>query len=271
MNNKLTELIDYLTKLDSAVLALSGGLDSVLLAKALSMSGIRTLAITGRSETTPPRDLADAIRHAKEFGLEHRVIESMELRSLEFVSNTPHRCYHCKDALFGQLTEIARAEDYACVMDGGNMDDTDDYRPGRRAATEHGVLSPLIECGFTKQDIREAASSLGLEIAQKPASPCLSSRFAYGVTITPEALIRVSRAEDYVRELLDINELRVRDMGGKASVEVPANEVMRLMSMRARVIEKLKILGYSSIEIDIDGFKSGKMNQVLKNAQGHHE
>lgn len=262
MDEKTAGLVEYLKGLDSAVLALSGGLDSVFLAKALSLSGIRALAVTGRSETTPHRDLEDAIHYASEFGLDHRVPVSLEMFREVFLANSSERCYYCKDALFGQLSIIAKEEGYAHVLDGGNLDDTGDHRPGMRAAREHGVLSPLIECGFTKDDIRSAAQGLGLEIAEKPASPCLSSRFAYGVRITTEGLVRVSRAEDFLRTLMDIDELRVRDMGGRASVEVPEDEVMRLMGMRAQVVERLKMLGYSAVEIDPEGFHSGKMNRA---------
>ena len=198
-------MIDYLGNLKSAVLALSGGLDSVLVAKALSMSGTRALAVTGRSETTPLRDLQDAASHANEFGLEHRVVATTEMRREGFVSNPSNRCYHCKDVLFGMLGAIAKQEGYASVLDGSNLDDTGDHRPGMKAAQEHGVISPLLKCQMSKQDVRDAARELGLEIWQKPASPCLSSRFAYGVRITTDGLLRVARAEDYIRELMGID------------------------------------------------------------------
>jgi len=257
-----SKLLDYLKGFDSAVLALSGGLDSVFLMKALSMSGAKTLAVTGGTATTPPRDLRDAIRYAEEFGVEHRVIDSGETARVDFLANTPDRCYHCKDSLFSRLAVIARDEGYAKVLDGGNLDDLDDHRPGRKAAREHGVLSPLAECGFTKEDIRNAARGLGLEIADKPASPCLSSRFAYGVGITPEGLMRVSRAEDYIRDLLGVDELRVRDLGGRASIEVPYGRLPGLYANRAQIVERLKLLGFGAVEIDPEGFSSGKMNRV---------
>ena len=263
-SEKLQSLIDYLGKLDSAVLALSGGLDSVLVAKALSLSGTKALAVTGRSETTPLSDLQDAAMYADKFGLEHRVVATAEMRREGFVSNPSDRCYHCKDVLFGLLKKIAKAEGYEHVLDGANLDDMGDHRPGMKAASEHGVLSPLLECGMSKHDIREAARELGLGIWQKPASPCLSSRFAYGVRITTDGLLRVARAEDYIRELMGIDELRVRDMGSGASVEVPKAEVMNLMSRRAQVVERLKLLGYAKVQIDPHGFESGKMNRALK-------
>jgi len=256
-------LIVYLKELESAVLALSGGLDSVFLMKALSMSGARALAVTGSTATTPPRDLVDAISYAEEFGVEHRVIDSGETVRDDFLANPPDRCYHCKDSLFSRLAVIAEKEGYAMILDGGNLDDLDDHRPGRKAAREHGVLSPLAECGFAKKDIRAAARKLGLDVAEKPASPCLSSRFAYGVRITPEGLMRVSRAEDYIRDLLGIDELRVRDLGGRASIEVPSGNLKGLFAKRARIVERLKLLGFGAVDIDPEGFQSGKMNRAL--------
>jgi len=263
MDQRTSELVSYLSKLDSAVLALSGGLDSVFLMKALSMSGIRALAVTGSTATTPPRDLRDAVHYANEFKVEHRVIDSGEMVSEGFLANSTERCYYCKDSLFEKLADIARSEGYSSILDGGNLDDLDDHRPGRRAAREHGVLSPLIEYGFTKDQIRSSARELGLAIADKPASPCLSSRFAYGVRITTEGLMRVSRAEEFIRELTGIDELRVRDLGGRASIEVPSEEVLFLNSKRALIVERLKLLGFSAVEIDPEGFRSGKMNRVL--------
>jgi len=265
MGQKTSELVLHLKKLDSAVLALSGGLDSVFLMKALSLSGIRTLAVSGSTATTPRRDLEDAIRYSEEFSVEHRVIDSGEMQSESFLANSPERCYFCKDSLFGKLVRIAREEGYKNVLDGGNLDDLQDHRPGRRAATEHAVISPLMDCGFTKEDIRSSARDLGLAIADKPASPCLSSRFAYGVSITPEGLMRVARAEDYIRDTLGIEELRVRDLGGRARIEVPADEVLSLIAKRALVVERLKLLGFAAVEIDPEGFRSGKLNRVLDN------
>jgi len=256
-------LLNYLKGLHSAVLALSGGLDSVFLMKALSLSGIRALAVTGSTATTPPRDLMDAIRYSEDFGVKHRVIDSGETARDDFLANPPDRCYHCKDSLFSRLAAIAEKEGYAKVLDGGNLDDLNDHRPGRKAAREHGVLSPLAECGFTKGNIRSAARELGLDIAEKPASPCLSSRFAYGVRITPEGLMRVSRAEGYIRELLGIEELRVRDLGGRASIEVLSDELAGLYTKRALIVERLKLLGFAAVEIDPEGFRTGKMNRAL--------
>lgn len=263
MDKKTSELVSYLNKLDSAVLALSGGLDSVFLMKALSLSGIRALAVTGSTVTTPRRDLEDALRYAAEFGVEHRVIDSGEMVSEGFLANSSERCYYCKDSLFKRLRDIADDEGYEEVLDGGNLDDLDDHRPGRKAAREQGVLSPLMECRFTKDEIRSAARELGLDISEKPASPCLSSRFAYGVRITPEGLIRVARAEDYIRDTMGLSELRVRDLGGRASIEVPSDRVLDLTEKRALIVERMKLLGFTGVEIDPEGFKSGKMNRVL--------
>lgn len=260
---QIDRLLEYLRSLDSVVLALSGGLDSVLLAKAVSLSGIRAVAVTGRSATTPRRDLQDAISYTGQFGMEHRVLASGEMERDEFTSNPPERCYYCKDTLFSMLDNIRQAEGYACVIDGGNRDDLEDYRPGRKAAKAHGVRSPLMECGFSKLDVRMAARKLELPISSKPSSPCLSSRFAYGVRITQEGLLRVARAEDYVRELLGVEELRVRDLGGRASVEVAHEHIAMLDRLSAHMRSRLLGLGFSDVVIDAEGFRSGKLNEAL--------
>lgn len=261
----MERLLEHLVSLGSVVLALSGGLDSVLLARAVSLSGIRAVAVTGRSATTPRRDLEDAISYSGEFGLEHRVLASGEMEREDFLSNSRDRCYYCKDTLFSILDNIRQVEGYAYVIDGGNMDDLEDYRPGRKAAEAYGVRSPLMECGFRKFDVRMAAHMLKLPISSKPSSPCLSSRFAYGVRITPEGLLRVARAEDYVRDLLGVDELRVRDMGGKASVEVASGYVEALGRFSAQVQSRLLGLGFNDVVIDPEGFRSGKLNE----APGH--
>jgi uncharacterized protein len=256
-------LVALLRPMRSAILAYSGGLDSTFLLKALCLSGIRTLAVTGRSETTPAEDLADAAAMAREMDVPHRVIETAEMSREPFLANSPERCYHCKDELFGLLRALAGEEDYREVLDGSTVDDLADYRPGRRAAERHGVRSPLIEAGFDKGAVRSASRLLGLRTWDKPASPCLSSRFPYGTRITPEALRRVAQAEDYVRSL-GFRELRVRDHAGLARLEVPADEIERLTALREQVSERLRELGYRFVSLDLEGLRSGSLNRVLE-------
>lgn len=261
--NKLDSLVKMLRGMESAVLAYSGGLDSTFLLKALSISGIRALAVTGVSETTPPPDLEDAKRMAAEMGMEHRVIPTDEMENRNFLRNPPDRCFHCKDGLFGKLCAIAEEEGYSLVLDGSTLDDRDDYRPGHEAARKHGVISPLMEAGYTKSEIREASKALGLGTWDKPASPCLSSRFPYGDEITSGALRRVAEAEGFLRSL-GFRELRVRDHRGAARIEVPEADQGRALKHRKKIVQGLKALGYGFVSLDLEGLKSGSMNRVLK-------
>ncbi len=262
-DDKFNALLESLKGMQSALLAYSGGLDSTLLLKALKLSGIRTLAVTGVSPTTPPPDLEDARRMAGLTGVEHRFIGTDEMEDANFTRNPPDRCFYCKDELFGKLRAIAGEEGFAFLLDGTNLDDRDDHRPGSRAARAHGVRSPLLEAGLTKRDIRDVSKTLGLPTWDKPASPCLSSRFPYGLEITPAALKRVAGAEEYLRSI-GFRELRVRDHGEVASIELPPVEQERAFKMRAEIIERLKALGYAFVCLDLEGLRSGSMNRLLK-------
>ncbi|MCK4912074.1 MAG: ATP-dependent sacrificial sulfur transferase LarE, partial [Thermodesulfovibrionales bacterium] len=179
-----------------------------------------------------------------------------------FRENSPERCFHCKDELFTLLTEIASDEGYYVALDGTNADDLKDHRPGMRAAKAHGVLSPLADSGMTKHMIREAAREAGLGISEKPASPCLSSRFSYGTRITPEGLERVSKAEDLLARL-GLNEFRVRDIDGSARIEVPKDQMEFLFTKRDEIVAVFKGLGFRFVSLDLEGFESGKLNRVL--------
>ncbi len=220
MEDKLEKLIDILKGMEGAVLAYSGGVDSTLLLKMLRLSGIKAIAVTSKSPTTPEHDLADAKRMGGEIGIEHRIIETSEMEDEDFIKNSPDRCFHCKDELFKKLRAIADAEGFSVVVDGANLDDTDDFRPGMRAAEAHGVRSPLIEAGLRKDEIREASRKLGLDTWGKPSSACLSSRIPYGTPITTDALERVAEGERVLREM-GFEALRVRDHGAIARIEVP--------------------------------------------------
>ncbi len=263
-NSKLAKLIEILKDMQSAVLAYSGGVDSTFLLKTLQLSGIRTLAVTAVSETTPHNDLLNAKAMAAEIGIEHRVIKTEELSIEEFVNNTPDRCFFCKGELFRKLMDIASTEGYKFVLDGSNMDDTMDYRPGRRAAMKYNVRSPLIEAGLSKIEIRELSKQLGLTTWDRPSSPCLSSRFPYGQKITKEALRRVEKAEEFLKAL-GFREVRVRDHDSIARIEVGEDEIeLSLIPEKRRVIsETLKSLGYKFVALDLEGYKSGSMNRMI--------
>jgi len=260
---RLSRLVDILKSMGSAVIAYSGGVDSTFLLKAAALSGIRVMAVTGFSPTTPEQDLLDAREAAKTMGVPHMVIGTSELERDDFRKNPPDRCFYCKSELFGRLSGIAESEGCAHLLDGSNLDDLDDWRPGRKAALEHGVRSPLIEARLRKQDIRDLSRELNLPTWNKPSSPCLSSRFPYGESITAEALKQVEEAEKFLKSL-GFRELRVRHYGDTARIELRQDEIPKMLDpvTRRTVAEKLRSLGYAFVSLDLEGFRSGKMNIV---------
>lgn len=257
----LNQLINILREMKSAVIAYSGGVDSTFLLKAVTLSGIRTMAATSVSPTMPEQDLNDAKEIAGAMGVYHMIIETSELEVDDFVKNPVDRCFYCKDELFGILKEIALREGYNFVIDGSNLDDMDDWRPGRKAAAKHGIRSPLIEAGFRKEDIRKLSHELNLITWDKPSSPCLSSRFPYGVSITIEGLRQVEAAEKFLKSL-GFRELRVRHQKDTARIELNEDAIPRMLEpeIRKAVTGKLRSLGYKFICLDLDGFRSGRLN-----------
>lgn len=259
---KLSRLANILNGMESAVIAYSGGVDSTFLLKAATLSGMRVMAVTGVSHTMPEQDLRDAKEMAALMNVRHMIIETCELENEDFSKNPPDRCFFCKDELFGKLKAIGETEGYKFVLDGSNLDDLDDYRPGRKAASDHGIRSPLIEAGLTKDDIRRLSFGLDLRTWNKPSSPCLSSRFPYGETITIEALKQVEEAEEFLRSL-GFKELRVRHHKDIARIEIREEDIRRMLEpeMRKTISEKLKAIGYRFIALDIEGFRSGSFNE----------
>lgn len=251
----------------SAVVGFSAGVDSsVVAAAAHAALGDRALAVTAITETITPEDIALASAIAAGHGMAHRCIEYNELDIPNYADNPSNRCYYCKDALYVRLTELARAEGFAVVLDGANADDLSDYRPGRRAAAEQGVRSPLVECGITKEGVRALAELYGLPNHDKPSAPCLSSRVPYGTPITREILERIARAERSLREL-GFGELRVRHHGDLARVELPKHELPRAASLAGAIDEALASAGYRYVTLDLRGFRSGALNEVLTQIQ----
>ena len=252
-----------LTRCERVVVAYSGGVDSsLLLAVAHEQLGERALGVIGVSDSYAAHELELALAQARRIGARVETVTTGELADPVFASNPLDRCYHCKRELYARLEHVAAREgDQAVLCDGTIADDLADWRPGRRAAAEHAVRSPLAELGFTKADVRAAADALGLTNAGKPASPCLASRIPYGTTITRENLSQVERAEALLREL-GFAELRVRHHGETARIELALSELPRLAwtEVRERVVEGVRALGFRWVTLDLDGLRSGNLN-----------
>ncbi|MBI4825323.1 MAG: ATP-dependent sacrificial sulfur transferase LarE [Nitrospirae bacterium] len=265
-SEKLNRLKKNLKKMDRAIIAFSGGVDSTFLLKAASVSGLKEiLAVTAVSQSLPEEELSFAKEITAELNIPHRIITSDEMKDENYSNNPPDRCYYCKKELFTKLKEIASEEGFSHILDGSNADDMKDWRPGRRAAEELNVISPLLEAGLSKNEIRELSKAFGLRTWDKPSSPCLSSRFPYGQKITSEALERVGHAEAYLKTF-NLKDLRVRDHGDIARIEVLPDEFHILFdaSVRKKITAYLKALGYKYITLDLRGFSSGGFNEHLK-------
>jgi len=265
-DEKWDRLRSLLREMKLAVLAYSGGVDSsVLLRAASEVLGPNLIAVTAISETYPPAEIEPAKRFAVSLGVRHRILATEELTRDEFSRNAPDRCYHCKQELFGKLRQIADAEGIAYILDGTNIDDLRDHRPGRKAAGEFSVRSPLAEAGLTKQEVRALARRMDLPMWDKPSLACLSSRIPYGTPITLELLKNIQAAEDAIHAL-GIRQVRVRHHGDTARTEVEQNDLARLAAgdVRQQIVDVFKELGYVYICLDLEGYRTGSLNAVLE-------
>ena len=262
---KLERLRERLRVIGSAAVAFSSGVDSTFLLRvAHEELGERVVAATIRSHTFPKRELDEAAAFCRAEGVRHKIIDSEELDIPGFAENPPDRCYHCKRELFSKLLAFARENGLAAVLEGSNLDDDGDYRPGRRAIRELGIVSPLHEAGLTKAEIRALSREMGLPTSNKPSFACLASRFPYGERITAAALERVEKAEQWLLDAgLGLTQLRVRSHGNLARIEVPSDAIPHLAARAAEIAAVFKDFGFAYVALDLRGYRTGSMNEVL--------
>ncbi|MFA4957471.1 MAG: ATP-dependent sacrificial sulfur transferase LarE [Candidatus Methanoperedens sp.] len=264
INEKMRSIENAIAKRGSVLIAFSGGVDSSVLA-ALSHRALadQAIAVTADSQTLSPGELENAKSVAKEIGITHKIIQYDELGEPGFANNPVDRCYYCKKGLIRELKKFAAEHDVKSIIEGTNISDLEGHRPGHRAVIEEEVYNPYVEFKVTKEEIREMARKLGLSVADKPSMACLSSRFPYGQTITADALARVGEAEKYLH-IHGFMVVRVRDHSGIARIEIMPDEMTHFMEIREGVIAKFKELGFSYITLDLMGFMSGSMDEVLE-------
>jgi uncharacterized protein len=264
--SKGDRLLQWFAPLSSCAVAYSGGVDSAVVAQAAYRAlGDAAIAVTGVSPSLAAGELENAAAVARQIGIRHEILETHEFDQPAYLRNAPDRCYHCKTELYSRLEELLAGWNVDVIVNGANVDDAGDYRPGMTAAREHRVRSPLLECGFCKRDVREIAAAWGLPVWDKPASPCLSSRVAYGEAVTPERLAMIDAAESFLRGH-GLATVRVRyHPGDLARVEVPAPELARLVepSLREALVGRLAQLGFRFMTLDLSGFRSGSLNSLV--------
>ncbi len=261
---KLDELIDWFESKNKVMIALSGGVDSALVAyAAFQKLKSSAIAVTADYKTLSEEELCSAKQTCKEIGIKHLFLDYNELENEEFAKNDPNRCFHCRVELGTRLTALAKRHVILVIVDGTNVDDLGQYRPGIEALRQYGIQSPLVETNFSKSEIRESAKSVGLSIHDKPSNSCLASRIPWGQRVTSERLARIEFGETIVKQLTNVRQVRVRDIDGCAKIEVEKVMIPSLCGdILNKITEKLQMIGFSTVEIDQDGYKPGKINVI---------
>ncbi|MEN9229804.1 MAG: ATP-dependent sacrificial sulfur transferase LarE [Thermostichus sp. DG02_5_bins_236] len=265
LGKKFAQITQIFAEMEQVLVAYSGGIDSTLVAKlAWDQLGERALAVTAASPSLLPEDLEEAMQQAQVIGIRHEIVETHELEDPNYAANPINRCYFCKRELHDTLRPLAQSRGYGYVVDGLNADDLLDYRPGVQAAVERGVRSPLAEVGIRKVEVRQLSRQLGLPWWDKPAQPCLSSRFPYGEEITAEKLRRVGAAERYLRSL-GWRQVRVRSEKDTARIELPPQHIHEFIQKTdlEALVKAFQAAGYLYVSLDLEGYQSGKLNRVL--------
>ncbi|MGI0027268.1 MAG: ATP-dependent sacrificial sulfur transferase LarE [Nitrosopumilaceae archaeon] len=263
---KIDELINWFNGQSKVLVALSGGVDSALVAYAAHKSlGKSAIAVIADYKTLAKEELESAEKICSEIGIRHIVIQYNELENPEFVKNDNTRCFHCRTELSEHLNEISKKENASVIVDGTNLDDLGEYRPGIKALKENGVKSPLVEVGFTKDEVREYAKQVGLSVYDRPSNSCLASRIPWGQEVTVERLARIEMGEIMVKQIFGVRQIRVRDINGIAKIEVSPKEISLLSDQikLSKLIEKLKQIGFTSVVVDPEGYRPGKLNVIV--------